>query len=362
MQFGAKPNMTDQAIRVALLGYGYAGKTFHAPLIESVPGLELVLVCSGHQEKVHADLPKMTVIGDVNKAATHPEIDLVVIATPNETHALLAEAALQAGKHVVVDKPFTLTVKEAQRLAELAEQKGQLLSVFHNRRWDSDFLGAKAVKESGALGEIVYWESRMDRFRPQVRDRWRERAGPGAGLWYDLGPHLIDQTIQLFGMPQKVSASFAKQRAGSQTEDWIHVLLHCGKTEVVLHASLLAAGKTPRFVMHGTEGSWIKYGTDVQETLLKQGIRPSSEGWGQDPEPSMLYRADGTLVRLPVPAGNYAEYYRGIRDAIYGKQPNPVTPREAVALMSVLETTIQSASQGCTLPIMTSSQEPSAWE
>ncbi len=354
--------MSHPAIRVALLGYGYAGKTFHAPLIEAVPGLELAFICSSDQGKVHADLPEVTVTGDARKAATHPEIDLVVVATPNETHALLAEAALRAGKHVVVDKPFTLTVKEAQQLSELAQEKGRLLSVFHNRRWDSDFLGAKAVKESGTLGEVVYWESRMDRFRPQVRDRWRERPGPGAGLWYDLGPHLIDQTVQLFGMPQTVNATFAKQRAGSQTEDWVHVLLHCGKTDIVLHACLLAAGQTPRFVMHGTEGSWIKYGTDVQEAQLKQGVRPGSGDWGQDPEPGMTYGADGTLARLPVPLGSYPEYYKGIRNAIYGNQPNPVTPGEAITVMSILETAIQSASQGCTLPLAASSQETSAWE
>jgi len=354
--------MSHSAIRVALLGYGYAGKTFHAPLIKAVPGMELALVCSSDQGKVHADLPEVTVDGDAEQAATHPEIDLVVIATPNETHAPLAEAALQAGKHVVVDKPFTLTVEEAQQLAALAQQKGQLLSVFHNRRWDSDFLAAKAVKESGALGEIVYWESCMDRFRPQVRDRWRERPGPGAGLWYDLGPHLVDQSVQLFGMPQSVSASFAKQRAGSQTEDWVHVLLHYGQAEVVLHASLLAAGQTPRFVMHGTEASWIKYGTDVQEAQLKQGVRTGSKAWGQDPEPGMLYRVDGTLVRLSVPLGNYTEYYKGIRNAIQDNQPNPVTPREAVAVMRILETARQSASGGCALPLAASSQEPSAWE
>ena len=173
----------NNLIRTALIGFGFVGKTFHAPLIRSVPGLELSVVSSRHPEKVREDLPAAKVVADPEEAATHSEVDLVVIASPNETHVPLATAALSAGKHVVVDKPFTITLAEARRLGELSQAKGRLLSVFQNRRWDSEFLAARTIIEEGRLGEVLHFESRLDRFRPEVRKRWREVAGPGAGLW-----------------------------------------------------------------------------------------------------------------------------------------------------------------------------------
>ena len=200
--------MTDykDPIRTALIGFGFVGKTFHAPLIRSVPGLKLSVVSSRHPEKVWEDLPGVQVMADPEEAATHADVDLVVIASPNETHVPLATAALSAGKHVIVDKPFTITLAEARRLGELSRAKQRLLSVFQNRRWDSEFLGARAIIEERRLGEVLHFESHIDRFRSEVRQRWREVAGPGAGLWYDLGPHLVDQTLQLFGLPKNVSA------------------------------------------------------------------------------------------------------------------------------------------------------------
>ncbi len=187
-------------IRVGLIGYGFAGKVFHAPLIRSVPGLALTVVGSSRREAVQADIPE-AIVCDPDEVATHPNVDLVVIATPNESHFPLAAAALAAGKDVVVDKPFTVTLLEARSLAEIARHHNRLLSVFHNRRWDSEILATKAVLESGVLGAVSHYECHMDRYRPVVRQRWREVAGPGAGLWFDLGPHLIDQAVHLFGLP-----------------------------------------------------------------------------------------------------------------------------------------------------------------
>lgn len=175
-------------IRVALIGFGFVGRTFHAPLIQSVPGLELTVVSSRHPEQVHEKLPGALVVSDPQLAATHPEVDLVVIASPNETHVPLATAALDAGKPVIVDKPFTITLAEARNLCALARSRGLLLSVFHNRRWDSEFLGARDIINGGRLGEISHFESHFDRFRPEVQRRWREVSGPGAGIWYDLDP------------------------------------------------------------------------------------------------------------------------------------------------------------------------------
>ncbi|HTV74060.1 MAG TPA: oxidoreductase [Candidatus Acidoferrales bacterium] len=324
------------SIRVALIGYGYAGKTFHAPLIAATPGLELTLVGSSDAPKVQADLPGIRVVGDPRAAATDVQVDLVVVATPNDTHAPLATAALEAHKDVVVEKPFALTLAEAQRLAALAKERGRVLSVFHNRRWDSDFLGARAALDDDRLGDVVHFESHFDRFRPVVRDRWRERAVPGGGILYDLGPHLIDQALQLFGMPANLSADSARQRAGTPIEDWVHLVLDYGRLRVILHASMLVAGGARRMVLHGTKGSWIKQHEDVQEKQLVAGMRPGAPGWGIDPDSATIY--DGsTAAEVPVPPGDYRNYYAALRDAVLGQGPNPVPPAEAVAVMQMLE-------------------------
>ncbi|MBC7541100.1 MAG: oxidoreductase [Candidatus Sericytochromatia bacterium] len=270
-------------IRVGLVGYGFAGKTFHAPVIAAVPGLRLAAVASRQWEQLSADLPDVAVVADPLALVTGADVDLVVIASPNETHLPLALAALRAGRHVVVDKPFTVTLAQARELAEAARAEGRILSVFQNRRWDSDFLGARQIVAAGRLGEIVHYESHFDRFRPDVRARWREQSGPGTGVWFDLGPHLVDQALCLFGLPKTVSARLARQRDGAQTDDWAHVVLDYGRLQVILHGSMLTAGNGPRFILHGTRGSWLKHGSDVQEDQLLAGMRPGDAGWGHDP-------------------------------------------------------------------------------
>jgi len=341
-----------RTVRVGLIGYGYAGKTFHAPLIQSVAGLQLTIVGSSKRETVLADLPGVTVCSNMEEVATHSEVDLLVIASPNESHYPLAAAALHAGKHVVVDKPFTVKLADARSLVQLAEERGQLLSVFHNRRWDSEVLAAKAIVESGVLGEISHFETHIDRFRPQVRQRWREQTGPGAGLWFDLGPHLIDQAVQLFGLPETINASFAVLRKGGETDDWAHVQLNYKSLRVILHTSLLVSGGGPRSVLHGTLGSWAKFGADVQEKQLVAGVRPRSPGFGEDPDPGILYEgATGKQTKIPAPAANQVEYYVGIREALWGRQPNPVPPEQASAVMSMLDTSFQSGATGRVLPL-----------
>jgi predicted dehydrogenase len=333
------------SIRVALVGYGYSGKTFHAPLIQAVSELELVVVGSSSAEKVRADLPAVRVISDPLEAVTARGVDLVVIATPNATHAALARAAIDAGKHVVVDKPFVLTLTDARRLEALATEKERVLSVFQNRRWDADFLGAKAAIEGGALGDVVHFESHFDRFRPAVRDRWREQAVPGGGILYDLGPHLVDQALQLFGSPLAVSACAATQRPGAHIDDWLDIVLDYGRLQVILHASMLVAGGATRLALHGTRGSWIKRSADVQEQQLLAGVRPGSAGWGVDPQPATFY--DGATSRdVSVPSGDYRSYYFALRDAIRGGAKNPVTPAQAVAVTGVLELVSESSRLG----------------
>jgi predicted dehydrogenase len=354
--------MTEgENIRVGLIGYGYAGKTFHAPLIQSVAGLQLVVVGTSRPDRVLTDLKGVTVCS-AKQAATHPNVDLIVIATPNDSHFPLASAALLAGKHVVVDKPFTVTLAEARALVSLAEQQQRLLSVFHNRRWESESLATKAILESDALGEVVHFEAHIDRFRPVVRQRWRENTGPGAGLWFDLGPHLIDEALHMFGLPQTINASFALQRRGGVTDDWAHVQLNYERLRVILHASLLASGGVARTVIHGTRASWAKHAADVQEKQLVAGIRPNSAGFGVDPNPGILYDgATGNQTEIPAPVGNESAYYVGIREAVLGQQPNPVPPEEALAVMAVLERSFEAGAKGQVLSLQLTDQERTAF-
>lgn len=333
-------------LSAALIGYGYAGKLFHAALIDATPGLHVQVIGSNRPEAVHADRPQ-AVVCTPEAAATHADVDLVVIAAPNDRHAPLAEAALRAGKHVVVDKPFTVTLAEARHLARVARETGRVLSVFQNRRWDSDFLAVQGAIASGAIGEAMHVEAHFDRYRPQVRARWREQAGQGTGIWFDLGPHLVDQTLQLLGLPDAVNASFARQRPGAETPDWAHVVLEMGERRAVLHASMLVAGGSPRWVVHGTRGSFIKRRMDQQEAQLLAGMQPGAQGWGADDDAGLLI--DGaTSAETPVatPAGDQRAYYAAVRDAILGDRANPVPPVQAVAVMAVLEAAVAAAETG----------------
>jgi predicted dehydrogenase len=362
--------MTQESIGVALIGYGYVGQTFHAPLISATEGLKLAVVSSTKPDQVHQRYPAAIVAATPEAAITSSNVELVVIASPNDSHAPLAAAALRAGKHVVVDKPFTLTTAEARGLEKLAGETGRLLSVFHNRRWDADFLTLRQLIQAGKLDAINYFESHIDRFRPHVRDRWRERPGPGAGLWYDLGPHLIDQATHLFGPPETVQATILTQRPGGSVDDYAHVVLGYGEAvgpgsesqpaprlQIVLHCTMLAAGGSFRYLVHGSAASWRKDGMDVQESQLLTGMKPGDAGWGVDPQLGMLYTgpaatpgtsrsaAHGTEA-IPNLPGRYQDYYAAIRDAVLGRGPNPVQAAEAILVMAVLEAAIESSRRG----------------
>lgn len=352
----------DEVIRVGLIGYGYAGKTFHAPLIQSVPGLTLKVVGSSQRELLQTEYPGVAVCSAI-ETVTHPDVDLVVIASPNQSHFSLAAAALRAGKHVVIDKPFTVTLAEARSLTEIAKLHNRMLSVFHNRRWDSEVLAAKSILQTGVLGEVSHFECHMDRFRPLVRQRWREDPGPGAGLWFDLGPHLIDLALHLFGLPDSVNASFATLRDGGLTDDWAHVQLNYDRLRVILHTSLLVSGGGPRSVLHGTRGSWAKFGADVQERQLISGMLPTDPAFGYDPDPGIVYDgATGRQTEVPAPRGNQREFYLEIRDAVRSSCPPPVPAKDAVAVMAILEASFESGKRGLVLPIPLTSEERAAWD
>jgi predicted dehydrogenase len=329
-----------------MVGFGYAAATFHAPLIASVPGLRLKAIASSNAAKVQSAWPDVPVCDSPESLFARPDIDLIVLPTPNDTHYPLAAQALAAGKHVVVDKPFTLTAAEARDLLARADAAGRLLSVFHNRRWDADFLTIQRLLSSAELGRLTHVESHFDRYRPQVRVRWRESDAPGSGLWYDLGAHLIDQALCLFGMPRTIALDLAQQRDGALTDDWFHAVLRYDRLRVVLHASALVADLGPRFILHGTQGSYTKFGLDTQEEALKAGLPPVGEQWGYDPVPGTLSVAapgdqngKGEMRQRTYEnaRGDYTRYYAGLRDAIVRGAPNPVPASDALRVMRLIE-------------------------
>lgn len=346
-------------LRVGIVGYGYATQVFHAPLINGVPGLQLAAICSRDTARVTTEWPQVEALPTPEALFARSDIDLVVVPTPNDTHYPLARAALLAGKHVVVDKPFTLDLAQARDLIALASQQQRVLSVFHNRRWDCDFLALREVLASGVLGRVVEVHSHFDRYRPLVKDRWREAGGPGSGLWFDLGPHLVDQALQLFGWPDGLHLDLARLRDDAKADDCFAATLRYGDTlRVRLHASALTGQPAPRWAVHGTRGSFVKHGLDPQEDAMKTGARPllagvaSAGNWGIDPRPGtlMLY-ADpmqpGEAKPAPNPRGNYLDYYAAVRDAVREGSPNPVPAQEAARVMALIEAGFTSAKGRC---------------
>lgn len=320
--------------RVALIGYGLAGKVFHAPLISAADGLELAAVVTSRHAEVATDYPSAQVLPTFEHALSDPSINLVVLASPDHLHAAQALAALDAGKHVVIDKPFAPTLSEARAVAAKASSKQLMLSIFHNRRWDSDFLTLRRVLEKGELGEVVEFESRFDRYRPEVGERWKDkRVG---GVWQDIGPHLIDQALQLFGRPIAISADLAILKAGGHAHDYCLATLRYPGLRVVLHIAQMVPDHSLRFMAHGRCGSFIKRGLDPQEDQSKSGMRPTNAAWGVDSFPGNLIRSDGTVSLVQSARGDYGAYYRAIALALSGEGEVPVSVAEALEVMEVL--------------------------
>ncbi|MFN3836544.1 MAG: oxidoreductase [Brevundimonas sp.] len=333
-------------IGVAIVGYGLAGQTFHAPLIGATPGLRLTAVVSSRPEAVHADLPDVEVLPDLDGALARYDIGLIVVATPDALHADQSIAALQAGKSVVVDKPFAATLADAEAVAAVAKDAPGVFSVFQNRRWDADFLTLRRLIAEGEVGEIAVFESHYDRFRPTVTDRWKDQRD--GGVWADLGPHLIDQAAQLFGTPIGVYADLQAQRVGATAIDYAHVLLRYDRLRVILNMSHLAAESSLRYVVHGTGGSFVKHGLDAQEGQSKAGLRPGDADWGLDPSPGVLTRiVDGQSVRTtPEPErGDYPAFYAAMRDAITGDGQPPVPVDQALTTMRIIDAGLKSSTE-----------------
>ncbi|MEW2618762.1 Gfo/Idh/MocA family oxidoreductase [Streptomyces sp. NPDC048106] len=351
------------SLRVGLIGYGLAGSVFHAPLIAATEGLTLDTVVTSDPERrrqARDEFPDVTLAQAPEELfARAGELDLLVIASPNKTHVPLATAALDAGLPVVVDKPVAGTAAEARTLAARAEERGLLLSVFQNRRWDNDFLTLRALLADGALGDVRRFESRFERWRPRPKGGWRESGDPAeiGGLLYDLGSHVVDQALVLFGPAAEVYAETDVRRPGAETDDDTFIALtHTSGVRSHLYVSATTPQLGPRFRVLGSEAGYVKYGLDPQEAALREGLRPAP-GWGTEPE-SLYGRigagespltGGGTPVRtLP---GDYPAYYAAVAAALTGAGPNPVTALEAAAALDVLEAARRSAQEKVTVTL-----------
>ena len=335
-------------IGVGLIGYGLGGRAFHAPYVDATPGLSLRAVVSSDPAKVLADGRATRVVTSVEALLAEPGIDLVIVCSPDALHADHAVAALRAGKHVLVDKPFAITLADARRVAAEAQAQGRLLTVFHNRRWDADFLTLRRLVAEGTLGTIVEVESRFDRWRPGLAGTWKD-ARPG-GVWLDLGPHLVDQALALFGRPVGITADLATLREGAPAPDYFHVVLRYPDHRFLLHGSKLAAAHGLRFAVHGTRGSWIKHGTDPQEAATLAGHAPDGE-WGRDRVAGEVTDADGRTSAVANERGDYRLFWAALAAAVRGEGPNPVPASDAIAVMEVLDAGMRSAAERCEIAL-----------
>ncbi|MFD3686054.1 Gfo/Idh/MocA family oxidoreductase [Nocardiopsis sp. NPDC058631] len=345
------PGHDGPELHVALLGYGKGGEVFHAPLIDAVPGLRLSAVVTGdpgRRSAAQARYPGVTVYPTAADLwADADRYEIAVVTTPNDTHAPLARAALEAGLAVVVDKPFALTARQARELTDLADKLDRVLTVYQNRRWDADFLTLWNLIEDGALGRVHRFESRFERWRPRPKATWRESGGveAGAGLLYDLGPHLIDQAVNLFGPVGSVYAEVDALREGAGADDDVFLALeHVRGARSHLWMGALTAQDGPRFRVLGDHGAFTSHGMDGQEARLTAGERPDAPDWGVVPEEEWgVLGVDGETRPVPSARGAYPEFYAGVRDAVGEGEPLPVDPHEVIHGLEVIEAARHSA-------------------
>ncbi len=338
-------------LRVGLIGYGFAGRTFHAPVITAVPDLNLAKVVQRSGTSSKERYPWVDVVDNVQDLYRDGSIDLIVVTTPSTDHYQFVKDALQAGKHVIVEKPFTVTTAEADELIDLARERGKVLSVFHNRRWDGDFLTVREIVRRGMLGRINEAEFCWDSYHPKVGSNWRDSGASGSGVFYDLGVHFLDQALSLFGTPATINADIGSTRRNAAADDYFSVVLGYEEgLRLRLKSSLLVRERGPRYTLHGTEGSFIKYGIDPQEQALINGETPSKPNWGTEPESRW-----GTLNtsiaglhyvgRIRTLPGSYTSYFQNVYDAVTGRDELAVKPEQARMAIRLIELGLQSSSE-----------------
>jgi predicted dehydrogenase len=343
----------EKKINVALVGFGLSGRVFHGPIIASMPEFNLSKIYTTNPESIKTIkelYPKTSIVSDVGEIMKDEGIHLVVVASPNTSHFATVKEAIISEKHVVVEKPFTVNSKEADNLIALSKKYGKTLSVYHNRRWDSDFKTVKKVVESKLLGNLVECEMHFDRFRNCVKENaWREECTPGSGVLYDLGSHLVDQALVLFGLPDSVAADIRIQRPEGKVDDSFEIVMGYNNLKVTLKAGTLVRCELPKYVLLGDLGSYIKYGMDVQEADLGGGITPTSkQDWGKEPEE--LYGTINTTInglnivgKVESEIGDYREYYIDINKSIRQKETAAVSPVDARNVIKLLELAIESS-------------------
>lgn len=345
-------------INVGLIGFGLAGRSFHAPVIRAVPGLRLAAILQRSGDEAAEKYPDVRIARTMDELLAMQEIQLVVVATPNDSHYTLAHQCLAAGRDVLVDKPFTTTYEEAADLVKFARQRGRVLTAYQNRRYDGDFQAIVQLVRNGTLGRAVRFESNYDRFRPQFRPgAWRERSGAGTGIFFDLAPHLIDHALVLFGMPVALTADIRMEREGAAADDAFDLAFHYrGGLRADLRSSILAAAPRPRFLLHGTQGAFFKQTFDPQENNLRNGKIPTDGAWGAEPEEDwgrLTIYENGDLVQRHVPSVNcdFRDFYANLRDALLGKAKLAVSPEWALDMMRLLELARQSSRERRTVDV-----------
>ena len=345
-------------IDVGLVGFGLAGRAFHAPVIRTVPGLRLAAILQRRGSEAAETYPDVRIVRSLEELLAIPNLRLVVIATPNETHYPFARQCLAAGRDVVVDKPFATSLQDAIALVDCAQQSGRFLTVYQNRRYDGDYQAIQQLVRDGTLGRVVQFETNYDRFRPQLRPHaWREQSVPGAGILFDIGPHLIDHAMLLFGRPEAVTADVRIEREGGLVDDAFDIVLrYPNNLRAVLRSSILAAAPRPRFVLLGTQGAFVKQTFDPQENNLRRGFIPKDAPWGAEPEENWgvlsVPDASGgvTQRRIPSHTGDYRDYYANVRDVLLGQATPAVTLEQALDVMQVVELARESSAERCTVP------------
>jgi scyllo-inositol 2-dehydrogenase (NADP+) len=329
-------------ITTALLSYGMSGEIFHAPFLSIHPGFQLKKVVERSKKKINQRYPQVISVNDKSEVLNDPSIELVIVNTPNETHHTFVKEALNAGKHVVVEKPFTVTSTEAEELIALAKAKNKVLTVFQSRRFDGDFKTLQQVVKKGLLGKIVEFEAHYDRFRNYIEpNTWKEEAKPGTGILYNLGSHMLDQVLVLFGKPHEVDARIGIQRPGGVVDDFYDIRLSYPDLLVIVKSSYLVREQGPRYVLHGMQGSFVKYGIDPQEQDLKEGKMPDGNNWGKEDKQwwgKINSTIDGVHVENQIETlpGNYKEFYDNLYDAIRNQKPLSVKPEQAKEVIRLI--------------------------
>jgi len=344
-----------QKINVALTSYGMSGVVFHGPLLEAHSGFKISKILERTRNESAGKHPGSEIVRDFDTILNDPDIELVVVNTPDHLHFEMTAEVIQAGKHVVVEKPFTLKSSQADTLIQMASEKGVLLTVFHNRRWDGIFLTVKEIIDSGKLGRLVEFESHFDRYRNYIKDSWKDKSN-GTGTLYNLGSHLVDQAISLFGMPERLFCDSRMLRDGAKTDDSFDLFLHYKEFKCLLRSSYLVREPGPRLVLHGTEGSYVKWRDDPQEEDMKMGGIPGSEGWGEEPESAwgkINTDFNGTHLEGPYPTqpGNYLGFYDNVYEVIRENKQVLVTPEQARNVIRIIEAGYESSRKGAVISL-----------